>query len=343
MGKRKLIYPINEMDLHKKSYGKHTFEKIIIKGKYSTNSYAGVFYHYTSAEGLQGILKTRTLHFTDCQYLNDYQERVNINNDLSTFWYRHKQEYEKEFYKLLMDYRLEQYEDNQFSYMESDMISDWIDEPAKYFVLSASSNSDSLSLWKYYSKSGKYDGYCIGLNTFALTDEWIDRDTGVAIESGEVIYDSEEKQEIIQEAVNKLYQKWCTFKVSEKFNEKIKNDYISWVSITSLFFKEPCFADEEEYRFIAIAPISKLKSLKYDYDGFEHKMFDFRISNGLFVPYIKMPFYFWNEDCWAISSIGIAPSPDGEQKKLSLEQYVKYMDYKFPDLHIYNSKIPLRF
>ncbi len=135
MGKRKLIYPINETTLHKKNYGRHTFEDIIIKGIYSTKGCAGVFYHYTSAEGLQGILKTRTLHFTDCQYLNDYQERVNINNDLNMFWYRHKQEYEKDFYKLLMDYRLEQYEDNQFAYMESDRNSDWTDEPAKYFVL----------------------------------------------------------------------------------------------------------------------------------------------------------------------------------------------------------------
>lgn len=340
---KKNKYPIEELLLHKKCLGKNTLSEITIKATSYINGYAGICYHYTSASGLKGILDTRTLFFTDCQYLNDYRERVNINDSIEEFWSKNKGCYDKDFYKLLIDFRLENYEDNQFSYMESDITGKLCEEPSKYFVLSASDNSDSLSMWKYYSKSGQYDGYCIGLATYALSDEWIDRDTGVAIEEGNVIYYNSDKQDIIHKAIDVLYLKWCTYKISEKLNEKIKKDYISWISIMSLFFKDEAFANEEEYRFVAVVPIASLKTLKYDYDGTSHNMFDFRISNGLFIPYIKMPFYYWNKDCWVIHSIGIAPSTDTKLKRKSLEQYIQYRNYIFPDLSIYDSKIPLRY
>mgnify|MGYP001534714838 FL=1 len=39
-------------------------------------------YHYTSPEGLMGIFKTRTFYFTDSQFLNDFREKININDEL---------------------------------------------------------------------------------------------------------------------------------------------------------------------------------------------------------------------------------------------------------------------
>lgn len=39
---------------HKKSLGKNTLMKHIINGRFSTESYCGSFYHYTSPEGLMG-------------------------------------------------------------------------------------------------------------------------------------------------------------------------------------------------------------------------------------------------------------------------------------------------
>ena len=38
-------------------------------------------YHYTSPEGLMGIFKTRTFYFTDSQFLNDFREKININDE----------------------------------------------------------------------------------------------------------------------------------------------------------------------------------------------------------------------------------------------------------------------
>lgn len=341
---KKQLYRMYGETLHKKRLGKHTMTDIIIKGRYSTKSYADTFYHYTSAEGLKGILKSRTLFFTDCQFLNDYNERLQINTELEYFWLNNKENYDKDFVKLLKDIKVSGYEDCDYSYMESDRSCEPKEFLARYFVFSTSVNYDSLSLWKYYAKGNRYNGYCIGLLMIALSDEWIDRDTGVAIESGMVIYSSKEKQDIIYSAVEELYDMWCQYKVSDEFNKKIARDFQSWVSITALFFKDECFKDEEEYRIIAVAPSEKLKSLSFDYNGYTEKMYDFRIVDGVLTPYIKMPFNFWNYDeCWPISSIGISPSMNYEQKKLDVEHFIKSFDYNFPCLNIYHSKIPLRY
>ena len=97
------------------------------------------------------------------------------------------------FSSLLRNIRVEEYEDSGFSY-----ILDHSETKCRYFVLSLSTDSDSLSMWKYYAKNNSYDGYCIGLFSIALTDEWIDRVSGVSVISSQVEYRSEDKQLIIK-------------------------------------------------------------------------------------------------------------------------------------------------
>lgn len=342
--KEKIRYPIGEELLHKKRLGKNTLHDIIVRGVDCTDSYAGIFYHYTSPEGLMGILKTRTLFFTDCQFLNDRNERININKELSKFWIQNSQYYDKQFVSLINNINVALYEDYEYSYMESDRVFSKGNVCSRYFVLSASFNKDSLNMWKYYAKNNTYDGYCIGLATYALSDEWIDRVTGIAIESGKVLYYSEEKQEAILKTVDKLYETWCSYKISNEFNKKIQNDFKSWVSVASLFFKDSCFAGEEEYRFVAIAPKDSLNDLFYEYDEKEYKMYDFRIVNGSLTPFIKMPFNYWNvNDCWVINSIGISPCLNADIKEIGLKAFLNSLEYKFPQCTIYRSDIPLRY
>lgn len=344
MKKNEVEYPIPIEDLHRKNWGKYTLRNIIIQGKYCTESIAGKCYHYTSPEGLKGILSTRTLFFTDCQFLNDYRERMSINEELRCFWEWNKEYYDSIFVNLLKDIRVKDYEDYEYSYMESDEPYGMPPALTRYFVLSTSLVSDSLNMWKYYSKNNTYDGYCIELKTYALTDEWIYRDTEVAIEDGKVLYYRDEKQSAIKKAVDKLYEVWCTYKISDALNKKLAADFRSWVSVAALFFKDECFADEYEYRFIAIVPIGKLNEIFYTRNEQKHKMYDFRIVNGGLTPYIKMPFnLFMKDKCWDIKSIGISPSQNSYQKEYGLNLFMASLDYEFEDCKIYHSKIPLRY
>lgn len=337
-------YPIPFEQLHKKDLGKNTLNDVIVKGIFCTDSYSGGFYHYTSPEGLKGILSSRTLFFTDCQFLNDYNERININDDLEEFWWKNGKYYDEKFMTLLNDIRINEYEDYGFSHMESDEVDGMPSTLTRYFVLSTSFEKDSLNMWKYYAKNGSYDGYCIRLEKYALSDEWDYRKTGVAVSDGKVLYYSDEKQEAIRNAVDKLYDIWCEYKVCLSLNQKIIDDYKSWISVASLFFKNECFFGEYEYRFIAAVPVNKLRYLTYDRNGSAQKMYDFRLSNGVLTPYIKMPFnLFMKDECWDIRSIGISPALNNTQKELGLKMFLQSLDYDLAKCDIYHSNIPLRY
>lgn len=61
-------------------------------------------YHYTSPEGLMGIFKTRTFYFTDSQFLNDFREKININDELKLFWKENQKNYDIKFCKSNQEY-----------------------------------------------------------------------------------------------------------------------------------------------------------------------------------------------------------------------------------------------
>lgn len=127
-------------------------------------------------------------------------------------------------------------------------------------------------------------------------------------------------------------------------NEKIIKEYTSWISVEALFFKDKCFEDEREIRYVAIVPNSKLKELYYEYKGKKYKMYDFRIVNGMLIPYIKMPFNNWNQkECWAINSIRIGPSGNADQKVAGLKQFIQSLDYELAECDVMKSNIPVRY
>lgn len=302
-------------------------------------------YHYTSPEGLMGILKNREIFFTDAEFLNDASERKNINEDLNRFWARCKKDYEERFIRVLSDIRVNAYEDYRFGTIDKD----YKGKACRYFVLSASKDSDSLSMWKYYAKNGSYNGYNIGLDTLALQDTWINREQGIAIEYGSVIYEDDEKYYQIKEAVNHIYESWIQYEYSDKLDEKIRGEFETWVSLNSLFFKHKSFSTEEEYRYVAVVPTENIKILSYTTEnGSNVQMYNFRAVDGVLTPYIKVPI--WGTDdldlkatFWNVASIGIAPCLNFELKKNGVIQFVKSLPYRVENFQINKSKIPVRY
>ena len=335
---RLLLYGTGVNDDHQKKVKPRLADKEFLPRFYCDNTEERKF-HYTSPEGLRGILETRTFFFTDSQFLNDFREKININDELDVFWATTKKEYDKAFRDLLSKIRVEEYEDSGYSY-----ILNRSERKCRYFVLSLSTDGDSLSMWKYYAKNNSYDGYCIGLFDYALMDEWIDRVSGVSVIASMVEYFSEDKQRIIKEAVDRLYTIWKSYEITDLLNGKIRKEFVSWLSVQALFFKDECFVDERETRYVAIAPVDSLKNLQYTYKGKTYKMYDFRFVNGVLTPYIKMPFSIWNQEtCWAIDHIGIGPSANVHQKEAGLLQFIRSLDYNMEFCEIVKSKIPVRY
>lgn len=334
-------YRIENSELHKKNLGKHTLTDRLTYTDQITSGYAISVYHYTSPEGLMGILKNREIFFTDAQYLNDYRERMSINDELKRFWEENRGEYDKDFYQLFKGIYIDSYEDNKFPYIDENTS----EELYRFFIMSASMNNDSLSMWKYYAKDDTYNGYNIDLFIPALDDEWIDRETGVAVEVGVVIYDSNQKQSKIHTIMEKLYDEWCKYKVSDLMNQKMIKEYTSWISYASLFFKNSCFSTEEEMRFVAAVPKAKLNEINYELEnGTRKPMYDFRVSNGVIIPFIRMPLFGWNNsENWISNRIGVGPCMNFDLKKEGILQLIESLDYKFHKIDVVKSEIPLRY
>lgn len=336
-----MAYELNQHTKHGERINERLYNKRFINDFYIDDTTAAK-YHYTSLAGLKGILESRTFFFTDSQFLNDYREKVNINQELDRFWSLNKNEYDLRFYKLLSGIRIKDHEDTGYSYFSEDgnIIR------CRYYVFSLSTNGDSLSMWKYYSKGNDYQGYCLSIFDYALGDEWIDlqEENEVVIIAGCVKYELDEKQTIIYETVNHLYNIWQKYEISDRLEKKIIQEFETWLSIKAIFFKDNCFKDENETRYVAIVPIEQLSSLKYEYKGNSHTMYDFRIVNDMLVPYIKIPFHYWNADfCYVINAIRVGPSHTFLQKKKSLEMFIESLDYKLNCCPIIESEIPVRY
>jgi hypothetical protein len=177
-----------------------------------------------------------------------------------------------------------------------------------------------------------------------LSDELGIGDFDVAFEKGEVIYDDNEKMNIIRKAVDILYDNWYEFEKSRNFDEKLRKEFQSWLSITSLFFKHSSFRDEEEYRYVAIFPTCYLSDSRNIGDRYRVKMYDFRINDGVFTPYISVSFCDKpNSRDNIISSIMISPSANREQKKSGLYAFIRSKHYPLTEDQIEYSSVPLRY
>ena len=119
-------------DQHKNKVTRELFSKRFLPA-FTSDSSHDLKYHYTSPEGLRGILQSRTFYFTDSQFLNDFREKININEELDSFWKLNSHNYNSRFANMICHVRVTQYEDSGFSFIDNQS-----EKTCRYFVLSLS-------------------------------------------------------------------------------------------------------------------------------------------------------------------------------------------------------------
>lgn len=100
-------------------------------------------YHYTSGQGLYGILNSSQLHCSDVNFMNDPSERT--------------------YFLDLLEIVFEKANECKDIYLElyNKSYQDAVTDPFDRYVASFSKNPDSLSMWNYYAKG---NGYNLGLD-----------------------------------------------------------------------------------------------------------------------------------------------------------------------------------
>ncbi len=234
------------------------------KSDFCSTKYANItgdIYHYTSVDGIIGILRNKELWFTNIYFLNDNQELFYTYKLIDEVTKEIKKELSETFYKKIkarQNYLLSE----DFFEQEKNV---W--GRHEYYVASFSTDNDSLALWNYYTKSD-ITGYNIGFKDYAFTDH--------SVAQGKVCYEKIKQKEMLKSTILKHYEQYNNSPNNEK-KSVIRDLYYNFI-IYSLFFKNEKYKIENEYRVVMTVCNSSPDEEKNCY---------YRHKKGLIIPYIK--------------------------------------------------------
>ncbi len=302
------------------SYYDELLRKIPKIKKVLDNDKNYVIYHYTKPEKLLNILASGTLRFSNALYLND-KEEIAYSYKLIVDLIDETQGLNQDLFN-----KIRNHFGNKYKHI-IDGYNDLVNK-LEYFTTSFSTESDNLTLWNNYAKGKSYTGYNIGFDKNKLVEE-MDKNNYLPI-FGSVIYDKNKQVKII----HAIFKKWnMLFERAlkcKKTNEvklfDILFELIDVLSIVSIFFKNPQFKNEHEYRIVIVnafgAPNSKPTNIVE--------------KNGLFVPYLE-----YNFSKESVKSINIGPTFDENIFYTSTNRML--LNFGYEDKEVFRSKIPLRY
>jgi hypothetical protein len=208
-----------------------------------------VLFHYTTMEGLKGIIKTESLWTTKIHYLNDASELTKslamagkILNSLKTGNDKKDKTKIEAINQMIQD------------------VKNW--EQTNICVASLCTNGDLLSQWRGYGTFGS--AYSIGFNTKQLEDKISDS----KFEIGRCAYYSD------KEYFNVIYKY-----IEDTISQSAKvSEFIGTLIRKAALMKMDCFREEDEWRVVSWEP--KL---------FDDEDFEFRVGRSMIIPYFAIP------------------------------------------------------
>lgn len=302
------------------SYFDNLLKKIPKIKKILDNDKNSTIYHYTKPEKLLNILESASIRFSNALYLNDKDE-IAYSYKLIVKLIDETPNLETDVFEKIKNHFISKYKHIIDGEIDSKI-------ELEYFTTSFSSENDNLTLWNNYSKGKSYTGYNIGFNKDLLIKDMIEKEFHPIY--GSVIYDTKKQAKVL----TSIFKKWNTqFKNLSKTRKNYEVhlfdlifELIDILSIVSLFFKNPQFNNEKEYRIVLVNGVD-IKSAK------QTKIIE---KNGLFIPYIE-----YNFSHNTVSNVNIGPTLDERIFYASTNRML--MNYGYKNIDVRKSKIPLRY
>ncbi|ARR10780.1 DUF2971 domain-containing protein [Paenibacillus bovis] len=286
-------------------------------------------YHYTSIQGLEGIVTYGCFWVTHVKFMNDSSEN-------SYFW---------GVLKEVIDDFAKMHPENSVRKGFVAELNKVMDIHTKvmnvinHYVLSFSTQSDSLSMWNYY---GKNDGYCLGFSKNEIIEVMnkLNDDKNVdLVLTAQVIYDKEVQVNILRNELENVYKWFLENKDNNQwkdinnraFSRGIASYAIERFATYASFFKHPAFRDEGEFRVY-------IRQTMFDNPA------NYRPYQGIIIPYIKVNIKKNNEEI-PLESINVGPlikhdlAVEGLERWLSTQSLTKPID----EIKLTQSNIPIRF
>lgn len=206
-------------------------------------------YHYTSGEGLKGIIEEKKIQCTNVSFLNDPTENKYHFDVLQSVL--EANERCRAIYKTFHDDVFDR------CFYDSDHL----------FILSFSDSSDSLAMWTLY---GKGKGYCIRFDWDKICQR--NKDRNFQMTPLRVIYDKEEQKRAMCELILSFEEKLLEVEsICKDVNYELKKnirifelgqEFNFALLDNSYKYKQKCFDCENEFRIgIEINDHTNLKEL----------------------------------------------------------------------------------
>ena len=266
-------------------------------------NYHGDIFHYTSPEGLIGIIENKNLWFTNIYFLNDNNEIFYTYKLILKLLSEPNLDIDEQLKEMIIG-RCNYMLGNNYFPSESEV---WL--RPNYYIASFSTNDDNLALWNYYTKS-ETTGYNICFNSDVFMPS--------SFIQGVVCYDTKEQIEMLK---NSIYAANEEYKTNKQTWENLWNNFI----IYSLFFKDKKYSLESEYRVIYSVTNNEGECEKCS----------FRNKNGLIIPYIEVAFEELQKiipSVKPIKSIKISPLNNGEITRYGVSRLITAKGFEYIDV-----------
>ena len=288
-------------------------------------------YHYTSIDGLEGILTRRFLWASEIHFLNDTQEfKYSIDVLRKVISELRKKNPIKSIQKALgpglLPSEQKEFLEAFYQSIEGDILFK-IFVRFPIYIFSLSERGDLLSQWRGYCPPG--GGYSIGFPLKLLTKFLETRDLFLM----RCIYNEKEQEAMVKRAIietveisQEIFTK--NFTTTRKDIKKapslcVLNFLKGFLNIASIL-KHPSFHEECEWRIISsnLIPIQDMS---------------FRVGKSMLIPYFSISFK--DIEPFLIDEIIIGPTTEQGLAENSLRQFVLQIN---PNISIKTSKTPYR-
>ena len=289
-------------------------------------------YHYTTAEGIRGIVENREFMATKSDFLNDkleFQYAIEVMERL-TEKYIVNEPLRKRFFCGLKK------EIDRLG-----IITPACDDHAcsenslSFYVVAFSKLQNNALLWAEFTD---FKGYCLEFDYTKLVEGFQHR----VFLHGTVIYDEKEQMngllESLLSCIRNLQEEGMTdlenffeedAEISDASMEKLITEMAVVVSVYAMFFKKSFFEGEEEYRFVFPPLISTRGERKPK----------FRIRDQIFLPYIMVEFDREMDDL-PLESVMVGAKNNSDIAVRGMKYFLQSQKLDIPVLL---SDIPLRY
>lgn len=274
----------------------------------ATESPPPILYHYTSQDGLFGILESKSIWASKVQYLNDEQE-FNLGLQVA---------------RTVIKEQLEDNPDSVKKRFLDQLCSDLEKiERTNVCVCSFSERGDLLSQWRGYCPHGT--GYSIGFESAKLNEHA----KGYNFLLASCQYEPHAQKEIVVDSINQGTKQLLDGSANPE-DAEIKK--ASWrmtraVAVIAGFLKHASFSEEREWRLISTMLDSRLPD------------FGYRRGQSVIIPYFRFNLVTKSNE-WPIKEVIVGPTP---HKDLAREAVAQLLSSKgIAGFAVRNSTIPYR-